>query len=213
MKEKSNILYMAFVITAILVLSYKWYNSPLRNTQRIQVDDGNVYFVQEDYPDKKKAAKMMSLLNNKVMDVLKFLKQRNESGQYNDSPYLKGVVERMLKNWNPERLYESPPDAPGTSYTIAKGQKTVFCLRSKNDEKLHELDDMLFVVLHELSHMGDLNWGHKQSFWEVFKFVLNEAKEGGFYEPVNYRESPIKYCGLSVNYNPYFDPSISKLWE
>src|SRR5690606_36709031 len=102
----------------------------------------NHYYVQENYNDKKKAAKMMSMINQQVMKVLKHLKEKVETGQYDNNSYVKGVVQRMLQNWNPESLYESPPDAPGTSYTVAKGQKTVFCLRSKNTETLHELDDM-----------------------------------------------------------------------
>lgn len=204
----NTVIFIIFVIFIIMLFTYKWYSSPLRHVTEYKVDnDTNVYYIQEKYQDKDKAAKMMSIINNRVLKVLKYMKKKLESGEY-ESERARGIVSRMLKNWNPEMLYESPPSAEGTSYTIGKGQKTVFCLRNKHNESLHEMDDMLYVVLHELSHMGDLNWGHKESFWETFKFVLQEAKESNIYEPINYQLEPIKYCGLDVNYNPYFDEKI-----
>ena len=202
----------AIAIVCILVFLYKLCNSPLYNVERIRIDDGNYYNVQEDYVDKEKAARMMSLISDRVAKVLKYMKTKRAEGEYSHSKYLDGVVHRLLTRWNPEELYESPPSAPGTSYTVAKGEKTVFCLRDDKKENLHELDDILFVALHELSHMGDLNWNHKRSFWEIFKFVLHEAKEAKIYEPIDYVSEPVNYCGLHVNYNPFFDANIKEIY-
>lgn len=212
--DHTIVLYITFLVLFIIILAYKWYTSPLRKTQRMRIpQDDNIYYVQDAYKDKEEAAAMMSMLNKKILDVLLYMKKKKESGLYNYSPYLEGVVGRVLNNWNPERLYESPPTAPGTSYTVAKGQKTVFCLRSKTNASIHSIDDMLFVGLHELSHMGDLNWGHKESFWEVFKFILHEAQEAGVYTPKNYGATPIVYCGLNINYSPLYDPNVKVLWQ
>lgn len=208
-----KLFFLAFIVTIILILSYKWSQCPLRNTKEFKVNEDPIkYYVQDNFKDADKAAKMMSLINTNILKLLKHLKQKKETGQFDDNPYVKGVVNRILTNWNPEVLFESPPSVEGTtSYTIAKGEKTVFCLRDKVNERLHQLDDMLFVALHELSHMGDLKWGHNKSFWEIFKFVLIQAKESGIYEPIDYVKNPVVYCGLTVNYNPYFDDSVKNI--
>jgi len=214
MLNLSDLCYIVIFIVILLLLTYKWSNNTLQNTISYTLnDDVNHYFVQEKYEDKDKAAKMMSVINKNIIKLLKYMKQKRETGYYDSSPYVKGVVSRLLTNWNPEVLFESPPNEDGTtSYTIAKGEKTVFCLRNKTNHSLHELDDMMYVALHELSHMGDLKWGHNKSFWEIFKFVLTEAKEAGVYEPINYSYEPIVYCGLNVNYNPYYDDSVTNIF-
>jgi hypothetical protein len=47
--------------------------------------------------------------------------------------------------------------------------------------------------------------GHKQEFWQNFKFVLENAKESGIYKPVDYKKSPEQYCGMTITDNPYYD--------
>jgi len=34
---------------------------------------------------------------------------------------------------------------------------------------------------------------------------LENAKECGVYEPVNYKKKPTQYCGMTINDNPYYD--------
>ncbi len=64
---------------------------------------------------------------------------------------------------------------------------------------------MTFVALHELSHVCTESIGHKQDFWQNFKWILQNAKEGGIYDPVDYKKSPQEYCGMKINDNPYYD--------
>ena len=65
---------------------------------------------------------------------------------------------------------------------------------------------LMFVVLHELTHMMNNKWDHHLDFWLLFKFLLTNAADIGIYSPVNYKIYPINYCGLDLYYNPYFDP-------
>lgn len=63
-----------------------------------------------------------------------------------------------------------------------------------------------------MAHIGNYNgWGHKQRFWQVFKFFLQEATASGIYTPRDYEKSPDWYCGLDVAYNPYFDKSVASV--
>ena len=35
--------------------------------------------------------------------------------------------------------------------------------------------------------------------------VLQNAKEAGIYDPVDYKKKPKQYCGMAINDNPYYD--------
>ena len=61
---------------------------------------------------------------------------------------------------------------------------------------------MMFVILHELAHIMSDTIGHNNEFRNNFKFLLDRASEINIYEPVNYQESPIQYCGLKINHTP-----------
>jgi len=207
-KKENLITYAIILILVFIVIYLLCQDESTFNAEPIVSADGNRYFIQEKYSDKKEAADLMMQINENVMKVIKYLKRKRDFNEYDENPYVKGVVNRILQNWNPERLYENPPAHDGTSFTIAKGEKTYFCLRTIDTHQLHQFDDLLFVALHELSHMGDLKWGHNKTFWEVFKFVLQEAEKAGVYTPYDYGQNPINYCGLDVNYNPYFDSGV-----
>ena len=63
----------------------------------------------------------------------------------------------------------------------------------------------MFVVLHELAHIMTLSIGHKTEFWDNFKFLLENAKEAGIHQPVDYSEKPQEYCGMTISDSPYYD--------
>lgn len=68
-----------------------------------------------------------------------------------------------------------------------------------------DLNTLTFVALHELAHIMTKSIGHKQEFWENFKFLLTNANDAGIYNPQDYKSNPTEYCGEEINDNPYFD--------
>jgi hypothetical protein len=128
--------------------------------------------------------------------------------------YLQERINQLVKNYSPSRIYEISPLNTGdaTSYTEDK-KILVLCLRHKKanasgQHELHDINTMMFVVIHELSHMMNNEWNHGLDFWVLFKFLLLNAVEAGIYTPVNYEIHPINYCGLWLRYNPLFDSKI-----
>ena len=77
--------------------------------------------------------------------------------------------------------------------------------KTKEGNKLIDLNTLTFVAFHELSHIMTTSIGHKQDFWQNFKFLLENAKEANIYKPVDYKKSPKEYCGMTINDNPYYD--------
>ena len=98
------------------------------------------------------------------------------------------------------------PTSELTAYSENKGEKIAFCLNTtKNGDTLIDINTLTFVALHELSHIMTLSIGHKQDFWDNFKFILQNAKESNIYIPVDYKKNPKEFCGLTINDSPYFD--------
>ena len=71
-------------------------------------------------------------------------------------------------------------------------------------DNLIDAHTLMFVAIHELSHVGTKSIGHKTEFWENFKFLLENAKEAGIHEPIDYKKKPVEYCSMKIKDNPYF---------
>lgn len=196
------------VIAAAVAVTQYWLSELERKHYRWNIDTQRKNHAQ--------AAALISRTHNKVIKILDFMRSKYNIDNYdnrdNPAPYEQlEIVNAILDNYNPDEIYENQPgNLSETSYTIGKGSKLYLCVRDRVDPNRLVSDDvLLFVVLHELSHIGDIRTvGHQQRFWEVFKFVLRQAKESGHYTPVDYSKEPVMYCGIKVKYNPYFDGTI-----
>lgn len=136
---------------------------------------------------------------------------KNNIGKFLESEYVQERVEQLINRYDAEQIYEISPlnKANLTSYTQDK-KTLILCLRkkeknAKGENELHDINTIMFVVIHELAHMMNDLWGHKMNFWILFKFMLKNSVECGIYTPVNYANKPINYCGLLLTYNPLYD--------
>lgn len=190
-----------YLIPVLILLLLFWYYSEF-NTQNI----GSFKVHNQFNPHSSKAA--FSEINARIIVLQNHMKKKYLSGS---EPYTSHHIEmdkrteQFIKNYNPKNLYEiSPHNILGnTSFTEGKGAKVVFCLRDKQG-KLHDINTLMFVVLHEMAHIMNDRWGHEQYFWELFRLVLTDAEEAGIYKPVDYGVYPKSYCGMQITQNPYF---------
>jgi hypothetical protein len=67
------------------------------------------------------------------------------------------------------------------SYTINK-EKIFLCLKDKNDQ-YYDSNMLVYVLLHELSHVLNDEVGHGAKFQRIFDEVLEQATEAGIYDP------------------------------
>ena len=143
------------------------------------------------------AANLLAQVTQKMKDVVTYLKQKH--------PHDPRTV-RLVEGFNPKTISETLPTSELTAFSENKGEKIAFCLNTtKEGNKLIDINTLTFVALHELSHICTESIGHKQDFWQNFKWVLQNAKEAGIYDPVDYKKSPQEYCGMKINDNPYYD--------
>lgn len=109
-------------------------------------------------------------------------------------------TEQLKKNFKPDNIKEGIDDPNYTSYSINKGEQIVLCLRTNN--KLMDLNTMMFVVLHELSHICTISIGHTPEFWENFKWILEEAINIGVYKKQEFKLNNVDYCGIKITNSP-----------
>jgi len=159
--------------------------------------DGNTYCVR-DRAKLNEAADLLASITIKCKNLVAYLKDK-----YPDQDNVK----RLVNGFNPKRIMETLPTSSFTAYSENKGEKIAFCLTPKKNEGDTLIDEhtLTFVALHELTHVATKSIGHKNEFWDNFKFILENAKEAGIHEPADYQKTPREYCSMTIHDNPYFD--------
>ena len=115
-------------------------------------------------------------------------------------------VKRLVKNFNPKKVKEILPTSKYTAYSENKGESLAFCTtKTKQGDSLIDQNTLTFVALHELSHIATKSIGHTTEFWENFKFILENAVEIKIYKPIDYKNKPKGYCGMTITDNPFYD--------
>lgn len=195
--EKHNIFFYIFLGVVLLCCLRIYYESDAYNLKCIIASkDGNRYCVRER--DKLElAANLLASVTAKCKNMVVYMKDKHPGDER---------TTRLVSGFNPKKVNETLPTSELTAYSENKGEKLAFCLNTTKDgNKLIDLNTLTFVALHELSHIMTVSIGHKQEFWENFKFLLQNAKDAGIYEPIDYKKNPTQYCSMPINDNPYFD--------
>jgi hypothetical protein len=167
------------------------------NTIRMKGPDGREYDMQNLH-DKENAVKLMASIRSDLVKLYEHYK--TTPGLDQDPP-----VGRFIARFSPDVFIENEMSSPDTSYSENKGQKIVVCLRDKTAPPKYPLVDkntVMFVMLHECSHLMTQTIGHTQEFWNNFKRILGDAVQLGIYHPVNYAQTPMPYCGMVISDSP-----------
>lgn len=183
----------------ILIISYKLYTeSDYFNLKCIiSTVDGEKYCVRER-KNMKEASDLLAKIVNKMNILIEKLKEKYPEQEN---------VKYLVKNYNPKKIVEILPNSQYTAYSENKGRKIAFCLNvdKKNDNNLIDENTLMFVALHELSHLATKSIGHNSDFWKNFKFLIKEASENNLYVIENYTIKNKTYCGVKIKSNPYFE--------
>lgn len=182
----------------------------------------NSYKVHEDLINPKLAAETMDSLNTYAHRLIKKLNEKYNHDsrgidiikpEYRDI-VINGIID-LTKNFKTANMEENIPERSGgdTSYVIDKGDVFAMCLRDPKKNNLvdvaNDMNELKFVLIHEMAHLFTTTFGHDKLFWNNFKFILQEAVELGIYTPVNYKVDKQPYCGIVISYSPLFDRELS----
>ena len=194
----NNIFNIVLVIFIIIVALKLYFNSDTFNLKCIISDvNGNTYCVRDRHK-LELAADRLAHVNNNLNKLVNHL-----AAKYPD----KKNVQRLINGYNPKKIYETLPTSEFTAYSENKGEKLAFCLDTEKNSKgrLIDINTLMYVALHEVSHIATKSIGHNDEFWNNFKFMITEAKEINIYNPVDYKKEPARYCGMNISDNPYYD--------
>jgi len=197
MFKNESVVFYVFVGFIIVICLKVYFESDTYNLKCIiATEDGNRYCVR-NREKLNEAANLLASVTNKCKQLVNYMKETHPSDTR---------VKKLVAGFNPKSISETLPTSELTAYSENKGEKIAFCLNTtKTGDTLIDINTLTFVAIHELSHIMTTTIGHKQEFWQNFKFLLENAKESNIYIPVDYKKQSTEYCGLTINDNPYYD--------
>lgn len=151
-----------------------------------RIDDR--YYLVLNRHDKQRAADLLARLSRRLQRLIAVVRSRfpdDERGRF------------MERNFDPSSVSEGSQSDGYTSYSVSKGKKLVFCIRT--DGVLEDINTIMYVAVHELAHLATTEYGHTPAFWDNFDWLLKEAVRIGLYRPVDYGERPQGYCGINID--------------
>jgi len=156
--------------------------------------DGKYYMVRDEF-DKQYAADILAFFKRNINTLIEHLNKKKDE-KYDK--YIKRLNEKLKNTIFSESLHNSKY----TSYSVNKGEELVFCLRSKKDNKFHDANLLMYVVVHEISHIACPEYNdedpHTPLFKELFKYLLLTSIELGMYRKIDFKNNPVEYCGMLI---------------
>lgn len=189
--RKTIIIILIVVIITIGVLSLN--NNHTRVLSKI---DNNYYYVL-DLEDKQKASDLLGTINLKIKKTIECLVDNTKE----DNEFHKYII-RLKNNYNGYYLTEDT-----VSYSINK-RNIHLCLRQTDGSFINE-NTILYVVLHELTHLASPNFvtGRDHStdpiFSKLFDYIIEKAidckyNDTSIYNYVDFYSEPAEYCGMTI---------------
>jgi hypothetical protein len=184
MNETILIIILLFIIILFVFMHFK-------EVKYIESYKGTKYLVR-NCSDSKKAADLLQ----EIVDKLTFIV---DYGMQHHNKELQKYVETIDKKFSQIKFRESTSKNKFTSYSVNKGEEIVLCLRCKKTNKLHNINEILYVAIHEVAHVGCPEVGHTPLFTRINKLLLEYGLLSGVYNYKNYDLTPEEYCGIEIN--------------
>jgi hypothetical protein len=215
-EESEYIKGLNWLIIFFLLMFYVFEKTKNEKTEEFQIFTLNNqnFKVKKNLPNHEKAYYIIKFIDKQILHFIELMKNKydiNESSNEKDlNNEIKVCINRLCKKYKSSNLKENFPknSKESTSYTIRKGEIVAICLRSIQDKSFHDLNDIFFVVIHELAHISTKEYGHGVIFWKNFKLLLREAVLFNLYKFVDYSKYPVNYCGMNITYSPLSDPEL-----
>lgn len=189
---------IVIVILCIFIIIVIYYGYTYNDMTYVKSDiDGQFYLVQ-DVPDKQEASNTLARIKQNVLKLSNYLNDHKSDDK--NKEYIE-YIERLYKFAPDIIIAENKQDSIYTSYSVNKGQQIIFCLRSRKlRSNLHDINLMMYVVLHEISHVACPYYdNHGPLFKKIFAFITQNAIDIGIYKKIPFSESSQEYCGLIIS--------------
>jgi predicted metallo-beta-lactamase superfamily hydrolase len=182
------------LVFLILLVAYIFYDYNTNIKYKIgkvyirSIVDNQVYLVN-DIPDKQNVADSLGTLN---LNLSLFKKELNRINVKTEQ------LQRFLKKIDKMTINESSLQDYNT-FVINKTD-IYFCVKDDTN-KFYDNNVLVYVLLHELSHIYSYSEGHTQEFIKNFKFLVDVAKKIGIYTKIDFENNNQLYCGVNIKNN------------
>jgi len=190
----------------IMLISYCiWYNVSIYNENMYVISDvDNQKYLIRGGKNKseyflKESANMLAEINRRVNILIDYLYDKYK---YDDS--MNYLINHLKRNYSVDKISEAATDSKHTTYTVNKREMHI-CLRTRDvNEKLYDINLLMYVIIHELAHMANYDTnkkpiiGHGIEFKKIFRLLVIESINIGIYKYIDYRKTPAEYCGLNL---------------
>ena len=183
-------------LICIFLLSYYYERVNYYKVVLVESDIDKKAYLVRDLKDKKLSANLLAKINININKLNTYL-FTNKAKYPKYIPYIEQLNEK-LKN---TKIQESADNGIYTSYSVNKGEQIIFCLRSRNkntNNKFHDLNLLMYVVIHEMGHVACPEFGHTELFKDIFAFLATEAVKLKLYTKIDFNKNNKEYCGLTI---------------
>jgi hypothetical protein len=218
---------IALIVVLSVVIICVFARELMMRASRRYIVRGMVINVLSEGADKDAAIALMMQCNERMLKLLAHLRAKYMVGITDEEcagecasiiasrPKTRAIIEHLLRDFNYEAIHEHRPQhgSQSVAYSLDKGETIMLCLRSIDAPyDMIDINTLMFVILHEAAHIANYSeWGHSMRYWQIFKYILQEAVNTGVYTAVDYARQPQNYCGFNLNHSPLFDARIPTL--
>lgn len=125
-----------------------------------------------------------------LLFILFFARTMNDINDHRDSNPILNKISRNLALLNPS--YGNIPIKEDVSGYTADKEVIALCIVDPDTNHHYDMNTLMYVALHELSHVLSKEKGHEDEWKMIFSKILRKASEIGIYDA----NSPIanRYC-------------------
>jgi len=189
----------SIMISILIIIIYIFFIN--NKTDLILFENNGNKVLVRDTQNSADSAILLGELINRLYSLRNYLvNNKTKFPEYNE------YIVLLENNFTKSRtsIYENSTDSEFTSYSVNKGEEIVFCLRCKDTHKLHSINLLVYVAVHEMAHTACPEIGHPPLFNKIFKFLLEQAVQLNLYIPDDYSSRPVQYCGMKLYTNVLF---------
>ena len=185
-------LYITIIIILILLL---WYNNFGETDLTFVKGHDEDFHLVRNLSNKHMAADVMAEIKERLEKLIIHLKKTYPNNK---------DIYRLKNRYDEDNIRETALTDNGTSYSVDKGKEISICIRDKQTERIHSINLLMFVSIHEMAHIMSKTYGHNDEFLKNFIFLLKESVKIGIYNNIDYSRNKKEYCGIVVDSNPLF---------
>lgn len=182
-----------FVILVLLILliflSKRTYSGNVRHYNSV---DRTYYYVNN-----KHSLKTKNEIANKLGTIRKKGDMLIRTIELDESLRTQNKYKQLLRKWPQLQIEElNVEEKEIFAFNVNKGYKIFLCVIDNN------INDIMFVFLHELTHIMTNEIGHPPQFWTNFKELLELSIKNDIYTYQNYNEKRVKFCNFFLDSTP-----------